>query len=281
MAFLSKVGNLLRQTATKQISNELSASRPSMFQAIRFMSSSKVFVGGISYQTDDTSLREAFGKYGEVIEARVIIDRETGRSRGFAFVTYTSSEEASSAIQALDGQDLHGRRVRVNYANDRPRTSFGGGGYGGGGYGAGGGGYGAGGGGYGAGGGGYSSGGGYGAGGGAYGGNYGGTGGNYGDSNTSGGGDDVGYASGNSFGSASTGTYGSDTWNDASGGVNPASGNTNEFGGGSYGAAGGADGNFGANDGFGDREGNSLDASPEGFDHDRDDDSTGDFAKRA
>ncbi|EEF47761.1 glycine-rich RNA-binding protein, putative [Ricinus communis] len=267
MAFLSKVGNLLRQTATKQISNELSASRPSMFQAIRFMSSSKVFVGGISYQTDDTSLREAFGKYGEVIEARVIIDRETGRSRGFAFVTYTSSEEASSAIQALDGQDLHGRRVRVNYANDRPRTSFGGGGYGGGGYGAGGGGY--------------SSGGGYGAGGGAYGGNYGGTGGNYGDSNTSGGGDDVGYASGNSFGSASTGTYGSDTWNDASGGVNPASGNTNEFGGGSYGAAGGADGNFGANDGFGDREGNSLDASPEGFDHDRDDDSTGDFAKRA
>lgn len=68
------------------------------------MQSSKLFIGGISYSTDDQSLREAFSKYGEVIEARVIVDRETGRSRGFGFVTYTSSEEASSAIQALDGQ---------------------------------------------------------------------------------------------------------------------------------------------------------------------------------
>ncbi|MGV7428855.1 RNA recognition motif domain-containing protein, partial [Mycobacterium kansasii] len=73
------------------------------------MSTSKVFIGGLSYDTDDNSLREAFNKYGEVTDARVIVDRETGRSRGFGFVTYTSPEEASSAIQALDGQDLHGR----------------------------------------------------------------------------------------------------------------------------------------------------------------------------
>lgn len=53
---------------------------------------------------DDQSLNEAFSKYGEVVEARVIVDRETGRSRGFGFITYTSTEDASSALQALDGQ---------------------------------------------------------------------------------------------------------------------------------------------------------------------------------
>ncbi|XP_071721968.1 glycine-rich RNA-binding protein 3, mitochondrial-like [Rutidosis leptorrhynchoides] len=138
MAFLSNVGNTLSQTT--------SAARPLIFQAIRCMSSSKLFVGGLSYSTDDQSLQEAFQKYGQIAEARIVTDRETGKSRGFGFVTYSSSEEASSAIQALDGQDLHGRRVRVNYANDRPpRNNFGGGGgynnnnSGGGGYNAGGG----------------------------------------------------------------------------------------------------------------------------------------------
>ncbi|ONI34348.1 hypothetical protein PRUPE_1G476800 [Prunus persica] len=85
----------------------------------------KTLIGGISYQTDEQSLKEAFAKYGEVINARIISDRETGRSRGFGFIT---SEEASSAIQALDGHELHGRRVRVNYATDRPRPNFGDGG---------------------------------------------------------------------------------------------------------------------------------------------------------
>ena len=94
MAFLSKVGNLLRQTASKQISSEFGASKPSFFQAIRCMSSSKLFIGGatklhllvalrlyffvvrflilyfsgLSYGTDDQSLKEAFAKYGEVVE---------------------------------------------------------------------------------------------------------------------------------------------------------------------------------------------------------------------
>ncbi|KAM7481533.1 hypothetical protein LguiB_006116 [Lonicera macranthoides] len=121
----------------------------------------KIVIAGLAYTTDDTGLREAFGKYGEVIEARVIVDLETGRSRGFGFVTYAPPEDASSAIQALDGQDLHGWMVRVNYANDRARgTGFGGGGgYGGSGYGGGGGGYGGSGGGYGGGGGSYGGGG--------------------------------------------------------------------------------------------------------------------------
>ncbi|KAH8491745.1 hypothetical protein H0E87_021373 [Populus deltoides] len=122
MAFLTKMGNMLRQTASRQMASEISASRPSIYQAMRCMSSSKLLL-----ETDDNSLKEAFDKYGNVVEdvfwrfslglmlfslillqQRIIMDRETGRSRGFGFVTYTSSEEASSAIQALDGQDLHG-----------------------------------------------------------------------------------------------------------------------------------------------------------------------------
>ncbi|EYU44195.1 hypothetical protein MIMGU_mgv1a011550mg [Erythranthe guttata] len=149
MAFLSRVSGLLKQTVTRHVATEMSAPNASLFQTIRSMSSSsKLFVGGLSYSTDEMSLREAFSQYGEVVEARVILDRETGRSRGFGFVTFTSTEAASSAIQAYDGQDLHGRTVRVNYATEKPRTgSFGyqsgGGGYqsGGGGYQGGGGGY--------------------------------------------------------------------------------------------------------------------------------------------
>ncbi|KAG7012092.1 Glycine-rich RNA-binding protein 3, mitochondrial [Cucurbita argyrosperma subsp. argyrosperma] len=142
MAFLSKVGKIFSQSSASRIGSISQPSQLSIFQAIRFMSSSKVFVGGLSYGTDDHSLREAFTKYGEVVEARVILDRDTGRSRGFGFVTFVGNEEASSAIQALDGQDLHGRRIRVNFATERSRGSFvGGGGYsgGGGGYSGGGG----------------------------------------------------------------------------------------------------------------------------------------------
>ncbi|TKY65098.1 Glycine-rich RNA-binding protein 3 [Spatholobus suberectus] len=144
MAFLNKIGNLLKNSAVKHINQDFSVSTPSVFQAIRSMSSAKLFVGGISFSTDDMSLREAFARYGEVIDAKVIMDRETGRSRGFAFITYATSEDASSAIQGMDGQDLHGRTIRVNYATERSRPGFGGGGggYGGGGYGGGSGGYG-------------------------------------------------------------------------------------------------------------------------------------------
>ncbi|CAI9266840.1 unnamed protein product [Lactuca saligna] len=137
MAFFNKMGNMVRQTVTKQVNHELSSANPSIFQVIRCMSSSssssKLFVGGLSYATDEMSLREAFSAYGNVQEARVIVDRETGRSRGFGFITFTDFEAASAAIQALDQRELHGRVVRVNYANDRPQV--GGGGYRGGGFG--------------------------------------------------------------------------------------------------------------------------------------------------
>ncbi|KAJ8485408.1 hypothetical protein OPV22_017893 [Ensete ventricosum] len=110
MAFANRIGNLLKKSITPS---------PSLYQAILCMSSSKVFVGGLSYGTDDQSLRETFTNFGEVVEARVIMDRETGRSRGFGFVTFTSNEEASAAISGMDEKDLHGRMVRVNYAAER------------------------------------------------------------------------------------------------------------------------------------------------------------------
>ncbi|XP_038895325.1 glycine-rich RNA-binding protein 3, mitochondrial-like [Benincasa hispida] len=158
MAFLSKVGKIFSRNSASRIGSDLQASNLSIFQTFRFMSGSRVFVGGLSYGTDDQGLREEFAKYGEVVEAKVVMDRDSGRSRGFGFVTFAANEEASSAIQALDGQELHGRRIRCNHATERPRG--GGGGYGGGGYG---GGYGGGGGSYG-GGGNFGSGGGYGGG---------------------------------------------------------------------------------------------------------------------
>ncbi|CAL9160122.1 unnamed protein product, partial [Musa hybrid cultivar] len=136
MAFANRIVNLLKKSIT---------SSPSLYQAIRCMSSSKIFIGGLSNGTDDQSLREAFTNYGEVVEARVIMDRETGRSRSFGFVTFTSNEDASAAIYGMDGKDLHGRMIRVNYATERTggfRGGFGGGSYGGGGYGGGGSGYG-------------------------------------------------------------------------------------------------------------------------------------------
>ena len=105
--------------------------------------SNKVFVGGMSWNTDDEGLRQAFEKFGEVTDAKVITDRDTGRSRGFGFVTFESADAVSKAISAMDGQELDGRAVKVNEAQDKPRNSGGGGGggrSGGGGYGGGGGG---------------------------------------------------------------------------------------------------------------------------------------------
>lgn len=87
--------------------------------------SKKVFVGGISWNTDNEGLREAFERFGEVVDAKVITDRETGRSRGFGFVTFAEGDAASQAISEMDGQELDGRTVKVNEAQDKPRESRG------------------------------------------------------------------------------------------------------------------------------------------------------------
>jgi cold-inducible RNA-binding protein len=106
--------------------------------------SKKLFVGGLAWTTSDQSLREAFEVHGEVTEAKVVNDRETGRSRGFGFVTFAQAAHADAAVQRMEGSNLDGRSIRVNEAqqrDDRPRGGGGGyGGGGGGGYGGGGGG---------------------------------------------------------------------------------------------------------------------------------------------
>ncbi len=108
----------------------------------------KLFVGGLSWNTEDASLRAAFEQYGAVADAKVIKDRETGRSRGFGFVTMSNDAEATTAITSMDGKAIDGRTVKVSEALERaPRPGGGGGGgdrggFGGGGERSGGGGYG-------------------------------------------------------------------------------------------------------------------------------------------
>lgn len=90
--------------------------------------SNKLFVGGLSWDTNDESLRGAFGRFGEVLEAKVITDRETGRSRGFGFVTLANANEAEVAVREMDGVTLDGRSIRVNEAQERQGGGGGGGG---------------------------------------------------------------------------------------------------------------------------------------------------------
>ncbi|CAM8931705.1 unnamed protein product [Rhodiola kirilowii] len=87
-----------------------------------FDSGSRVYVGNLSWAVDNSSLENLFSEQGKVTEARVVYDRETGRSRGFGFVTYSSTEEANSAIESLDGVDLSGRSIRVTMAESKPRS---------------------------------------------------------------------------------------------------------------------------------------------------------------
>ena len=81
--------------------------------------SNKLFIGGLSWNTNNEGLSDAFSQFGKVVEANVILDRDTGRSRGFGFVTLASHKDASRVVKALDGLDLDGRRIAVNVATDR------------------------------------------------------------------------------------------------------------------------------------------------------------------
>jgi len=110
----------------------------------------KLYVGNLSFQTGDQELSDAFTPYGDVASATVIMDRDTGRSRGFGFVEMPDRTQAEAAMRAMDGAQLGGRTLTVNEAKEREARPSGGGGYGnrgggGGGYGGGGGGYGGGG----------------------------------------------------------------------------------------------------------------------------------------
>src|SRR5947207_12283008 len=108
----------------------------------------RLYVGNLSYNVTEGELRDAFAEGGRnVVEVKIVMDRDTGRPRGFAFVEMGSDDEASAVITSLNGREIQGRPINVSEA--RARAPRGGGGGGGGGYGGGGGGYGGGGGGYG------------------------------------------------------------------------------------------------------------------------------------
>ena len=81
--------------------------------------SKKIYVGNLPFQTTDEELGELFGKHGQVTSAKVIVDRESGRSRGFGFVEMEDGSAADEAIRSLDGSDLSGRSLRVNEAREK------------------------------------------------------------------------------------------------------------------------------------------------------------------
>jgi cold-inducible RNA-binding protein len=96
------------------------------------MSNNKLFVGNLSFNTTENDLQDMFSAHGKVLEVNLMMDRETGRPRGFAFITMGAPEEAEAAINALNGRNVDGRDLTVNVAKPREERTGGGGGYGGG-----------------------------------------------------------------------------------------------------------------------------------------------------
>ena len=92
----------------------------------------KIYVGNLSFDTDEASLRNTFAEHGTVEEVAVVTDRDTGRPRGFAFVTMPSDADAQKAIDALNGKELDGRTLNVSESRPKPAGNRGGGGGGGG-----------------------------------------------------------------------------------------------------------------------------------------------------
>ncbi|XP_074297311.1 glycine-rich RNA-binding protein 4, mitochondrial-like [Silene latifolia] len=135
MALFSQVGSILKQSISQN-------SASSMLNSVRYITTrpTQLFVVDLPYAIDETSLKEAFSKFGEVKSARVILDPETRMSRGYGFVTFADAESAETALVAMDGKEFHGRSLRVSIFEKRPRIGgYGGRGYqGGGGFGGGG-----------------------------------------------------------------------------------------------------------------------------------------------
>ena len=83
------------------------------------METNKLFVGNLSWNLNWQELKDIFKEYGEVAFVRVVTDRETGRSKGFGFVEFTTVEDAISAKEAMDGQEIDGRELRIDFAQER------------------------------------------------------------------------------------------------------------------------------------------------------------------
>jgi cold-inducible RNA-binding protein len=90
----------------------------------------RMYIGNLSYSTNESQLRELFGQFGTVTDAKLVMDRDTGRPRGFAFVEMSSDPEMASAIEGLNGRELDGRALNVSEARERTGGGGGGGGRG-------------------------------------------------------------------------------------------------------------------------------------------------------
>ena len=112
--FRPKMGDGRRLNPTRR-----SAGASDLVRNSQSSMSKKLFVGSLSFDTDDGSLRRAFEEFGEVTDAKVISDRDTGRSRGFGFVTFADASSADAAIDQMNGATLDGRVVNVNEAKER------------------------------------------------------------------------------------------------------------------------------------------------------------------
>ncbi|HET7395318.1 MAG TPA: RNA-binding protein [Gammaproteobacteria bacterium] len=88
------------------------------------MQQNKLYVGNFPYSVDESQLRDLFGEYGEITELALIMDRDTGRPKGFGFITFANQAAAEKALE-LNGKDLGGRPLKVNVATDKPRTGGG------------------------------------------------------------------------------------------------------------------------------------------------------------
>ncbi len=87
------------------------------------MGKNKVYVGNLSWQASEQDLKDLFAGAGNITEAKIVMDRETNRSKGFAFVTFATDEDATKAIQSFDQSDFMGRPLRVSIAENKPRDN--------------------------------------------------------------------------------------------------------------------------------------------------------------
>jgi RNA recognition motif-containing protein len=101
---------------------------PPAEERVREDMGNRLYVGNLPFSATQETLREAFAKSGQVTDVHIVTDRESGQSRGFAFVTMGNAHEAAAAIASMNGANLEGRALRVNEAEERPQRSGGGGG---------------------------------------------------------------------------------------------------------------------------------------------------------